>query len=59
MMNYSIKQLSDLTWGIYSESKLIAKTRCYYTALKIRELQQRKTREEIKPSQELSFAFSS
>ena len=57
MMNYSFKQLTDLSWGIYSESKLIAKTRCYYTALKIRELQLKKTREQMKLAQEFSFAF--
>ncbi len=56
-MNYSIKQLSDQSWGIYSESKLIAKSRCYYTALKILELLRRKAREQIKLSQEFSLAF--
>ncbi len=57
MMNYSIKQLSDLSWGIYSESKLMARSRCYYTALKIRELLRRKAREQIKLSEEFSFAL--
>ncbi len=56
-MSYSIKQLSDQSWGIYAESKLIAKSRCYYTALKIRELLRRKAREEIKPPQEFSFSL--
>ncbi len=57
MMNYSIKQLSDLSWGIYSESKLMARSRCYYTALKIRELLRRKAREQMKLSEEFSFAL--
>ncbi len=57
MMNYSIKQLSDLSWGIYSDSKLIAKSRCYYTALKILELLRRKAIEQMKPPQEFYFAF--
>ena len=57
MMNYSIKQLSDESWGIYAESKFIAKTRCYYTAVKIRELLRKKARKQIKLSGEFCFAF--
>ena len=46
-MSYYIKQLPDQSWGIYSNFKLVAKTRCYYTALKIIELLQQKAREQM------------
>lgn len=56
-MNYSIKQLPDTSWGIYSEFKLIAKIRCYYTGLKILELLRKKAREERQTTQEFSLAL--
>ena len=46
-MSYSIKELPNHSWGIYSNLKLVAKTRCYYTALKIIELLQQKAREQM------------
>ncbi len=42
-----MKQLPDQSWGIYSNLKLVAKTRCYYTALKILELLHPKAREQM------------
>ena len=40
-MSYWIEPLPDNRWGIYSQVKLIATIRCYYTALKILELLRR------------------
>ncbi len=43
-MTYSIERLPDNKWGIYSQVRLVATIRCYYTGLKILEILRREAR---------------